>query len=219
MTDYFQTLVIGDYPQTAKEFVQTAAVARLAGQPATARLISETFVAMEAELVAMSERTAEIADAAIKDKIASTAVRAVETGDEPGGGLLEHIQSHPIAANAGIVGIAQIGGTGGLDELAYWRAQNYGLSTQNFLGRKISGFFYDNPQGANPLVPQQGVGDQPIFRPGRGGIGIIRNPIEERRFLEAGATAAAAYWQRERVAVVKRAVRRLSAALAQSARP
>lgn len=198
MTDYYQRFVVPDIPAVIRLFLATIAEARAAGNIATVEHLTLAFGDMEAELAAVATETAVIADEAIRERIHSTAKRAVQTVP---GGLIDQIKSEPIIPTAGIVGIGRISGT--LDTLPYWRSQEYGLDEQNFIGRVLHGFFHDFGF-TNPTEPAPGIGTQPYFQPDPlGGAGVIHNPIEARHFLRDGAEVAAAFWIREtrRVAV------------------
>lgn len=193
MADYYQRFVIPDVPEVYALFVQSIRDARSRGLIRTAEYLTLLFGEYREAMIALSVRTSEIADAEIKAHIRSSAKRAVQT--EPGG-LIDQIQSEPIRADAGMVGVARLDGTPGLDNLAYWRAQEYGLDA-GFVGRVIHGYFYDFG-GSNPTEPEHGRGDQPFFAPDSGGgFGTIKNPIEARHFLSKGTDAALVYWRRE----------------------
>lgn len=198
MTEFYQRFVVPDIPQVIRTFVATIAEARAAGYVATVEHLTLSFGEMEAELAAVAAETAVVADEAIRERIHSTTKRAAQT--QPGG-LLDQIASEPIIGAAGIVGIARISGR--LDSLPYWRAQEYGLDEQNFIGRVLHGFFFDFGY-TNPTEPSPGYGDQPYFQSDPlGGAGVIQHPIEARHFLRDGAEVAAAFWTKEtrRVAV------------------
>lgn len=198
MTDYYQRFVVPDIPAVIQLFLTTIAEAKAAGNIATVEHLTLAFGDMEAELAAVAAETVVLADATIRERIHSTAKRAVQTMP---GGLIDQIKSEAIVPTAGIVGIGKITGT--LDTLPYWRSQEYGLDEQNFIGRVLHGFFHDFGF-TNPTEPAPGYGNQPFFQPDPlGGAGVIQNPIEPRHFLRDGAEVAAAFWLREtrRVAV------------------
>lgn len=207
MTDYYQRFVIPDIVVMKTLFLHSIRKAQAKGLTSVANFMKVILVEMEDDLVQLSLRTVEIADEAIRSRIESTAKRAVST---KANGLIDHIHSEPIIADAGIVGIAQIDGAGGLDELPYWRAQEYGLD-EGFVGRLLFGFFYDFG-GTNPTEPQSGIDTQPyfLFDP-EGGAGRIQHPIEERKFLADGTNKAAVYWKREQRRIMNRAASRLRA--------
>lgn len=207
---YFQRFVIPDVPEVFALFIRTVKDAERRGLFGTADYLTLLFGEYRQSLINLAVRTAEIADDEIKAQIKATAKRSVQT--QPGG-LIDQIVSEPIRADAGMVGVGRIDGSPGLDNLEYWRAQEYGLD-EGFVGRTIHGFFYDQG-GTNPTEPEHGRGDQPLFAPdAAGGFGTIQNPIEARHFLAHGTDAALAYWKREQQRINANISRRLNTALA-----
>jgi hypothetical protein len=207
MTDYYRRYVVGDAPATMQAFIRVIQSARSIGLPALARSLEVALIQMEQELTLLGQRTVAIADTAIKDAIFATAKRAPQT---EAGGLLERVMSEVVIPTAAGVGIARLDSPG-LNELPYWRAQNYGLSTQNFLGRRIFGLFYDL-DFSNPQVPGAARGQARFHPTTLGGPGVIRRPIKPRHFLEAGDSAALAHWQQGRLRIETKAISEITAA-------
>lgn len=209
MADYYQRFVIPEVPEVYGMFIKTIRDAQRRGLIATADYLTLLFGEYRDSMISLSLRTAEVADASIQAAIKSSAKRSEQT--KPGG-LLDRVHSEPIRADAGLVGVGRLDGPDGMDNLAYWRAQEYGLE-EGFVGRVLHGFFYD-AGGANPTKPEHGRGDQPYFAPDAGGgFGTIRHPIQARHFMRDGTNTAAKFWLREQRRINTNFRRRLETAL------
>lgn len=200
--------------------VNRRAAAQVPPQPAPLLDAERAFVRLLAEhrkeLNAIALRTAATADAAMRSRLKSSAVRS-PTGVAPH--LSSLLVSRPLQPNTGWVGVAR---KSTLDRAInpntpgygpYWRAQEYGTGSSEVpsqTGRTIVGFFYGagaKGQGSRPArVYAGGGGPHPVFIPGsqragpkggKGGKGTIRKEIEGRHFIRDGADAAREKWRRD----------------------
>lgn len=189
-------------------------------QPAPLLTVERDLVRLLAkhrqELNTIATRTAATADAAMRARLKSSAVRS-PTGVAPH--LSTLLVSRPLQPNTGWVGVAR---KATLDRAInpntpgygpYWRAQEYGTGSKEVKsqrGRTIVGFFYGTGatgQGSRPAaIHAGGGGPHPVFIPGsqragpkggKGGKGTINKEIEGRHFIRDGADAAREKWRRD----------------------
>lgn len=217
MADYYQTFAVVNAHQVYAEFLRMIDYSRARGERHTARLLEFALVEFRRDMATLAEGTKARSEAEIEARIRSTARRAEEVSGRLVGGIVSDV----IEPDAAIVGIGRISGGGGLSDVPYWRAQEYGLR-EGFVGRVIHGYFDGGGLGRlQPLHAFSGRGVQPEFTldSSSGGFGTIRHPIQPRRFMERGAKAAERYWQAGRQKAVNRAVRTIQRAITVSKAP
>lgn len=163
---------------------------------------AQLLVSLDAELAALSLRTAGLADKAIRKRIATTQRRPATSHQHH---LADLIKSEPMPL--GSVAVAR------LDELnkavnpesssskSYWLTQEEGSKEtgNQMIGRVLFGRFVGPSHENRPLAEYRGAAGAPgsefIFGGPGSGYGTISHEIEGRHFLRDGAEAAWNYYR------------------------
>lgn len=210
MPDYWQTFALADAPVVYAEMLKVIALARTRGELRTAEYLEVALIDFRNQMREIASETKVRSEEEIKRRIESTARRAAEVSGDLMGGVVSDV----IQPDAAMVGVGRIT-DGGMGDVPYWRAQEYGLE-EGFVGRVIKGYFTDIG-GANPQAPDQffaGRGTQPEFQmDSSGGFGTIKHPIRPRHFMERGADTTARWWLAQTERAVNRTARQLARAL------
>lgn len=174
------------------------------------------FKKLHDDMRALGVRTAQFADAQIRDNIDATQVRP----DNGGSRLRDNILSRPISTSlpAAAVGVADMSV---LDKtvskhsrpVPYWRSQEFGLVVHDEV--IVPGFFEPGSEAPDP----QQFRVHPIFQQqvyAKGMPALLLKPGQrvaaERRFLRDGVAEAAMFRQRELKAIQGQALAALSRA-------
>lgn len=195
--------------QARREAAQLATTTRDPAWIVFGREIQAVQERFDADLLALSIKTAEVADKAIVSTLRSREFRP-PTGERPG--IKDVIESAPTVQGAfsmsevEIAHIAKLDTAVGPGGAAYWQTQEFGSSHN--VGRVIFGSFVGGPAGDS--VPSQLMFRRhPVFQPGPGGFGTINRPILAKHFLRDGTAIAETFW----LAGLKECVLRLVAGL------
>lgn len=165
---------------------------------------------MEREIRAAEIAVARAADRAIKKRIRATAKRPGPRSRR----LEQSIRSNPLPTKPFATGAVGVGRMDALNQTEYWRAQEFG--SKHLVGRVLRGVF--QPGDAPP--DQSMFREHPIFQGGSyegagTGAGVIRRPIEARRFLSYGTADAEALRRRLMRQIALRAHKRLAEVMVQ----
>lgn len=185
---------------------------------ATTRLLEAAYRTFQLELNELARVSALDAQKKMRERLRKTAKRP-DTGVTPH--LRTSLTARPLRGTGpfatGAVGVADKAhlekARSPVDDFAYWKVQEEG--TRANVGRAIRGYFFDKGF-VNATRPAPGFtgtpAAQPLFRSGRlgnfpasvsggigprggkGGKGVIKNPIRARHFIRDGAQAAHANW-------------------------
>lgn len=223
MTTYVRAFIVTDIVQVHEAYQRVIRRARTAGPRAkgTVALLERSYREFNRNLDLLAVTTAKDADLRIKEQLAKTA-RRPDTGVAPH--LRSGIKSAPLrtpgpfaTGAVGIVNLARIErivNPNDPSRVPYWIVQEEGSRAN--VGRTIFGYFFDRgfSNAQRPAPGYTGTANaQPLFSPGRagnlpasvqggigprggkGGKGVIRNPIPARHFVRDGANKARADWR------------------------
>lgn len=231
MARYVRRFTAPQVPLVHREFLTAIRLANEAGRPQTARLLQLAHIEYQRGLREVAVKTSKLATKGIKEQLSKTA-RRPDTGVRPH--LRDGIRSAPLGPIGGLEsGIVQVASLAALENVVnpddpnkvpYWIVQEEGSRAN--IGRTLVGFFYDRGfQG--PTKPAPGytgtAGAQPLFAPGtlipgprggRGGKGVITNPIPARHFVRDGRLPALAEYRRDLNRVQVEASKNIAAAFA-----
>lgn len=166
-------------------------------RPDVAAEVAVTLGSLQADLAILSERTAQLADARIRDRIHATAAPGREQTNRPHH-LADSIKSDPLPG--GGVAIALLDELNALENPetggVYWLAQEEGsVAVGNVMtGRVIFGEFFGRAGARRPTAGARGP--ESTFVSARygaavdPGFGTIQHEIEPRHFLRDGSLEA-----------------------------
>lgn len=183
--DFTRVFLMRGLEVVEREIRELFMTLRADGRPAQAQLVWEAYQAYLAELRRIARKIAVDAQAAIQDAEAGSRVRG--HGGQ-GAALGDFIgKSEPLLDLDGSVGIND---TRYLENsgVGWWWTNEFGFSGHE--GREIQGLFFPSatPPMSNPFSLD------PTFRPGRGGKGVIENPIPAREFVLEGSNKVSGEW-------------------------
>jgi hypothetical protein len=199
-------LDVGDVIYIQKTLLDARSDFLAAGDAATAARIAVIFDAFVTRIRKIAERTAELAEERIKDRIEATRVRP-----DTGRGRLKlknMVRAEAwdptgnIATGTVVIGIHEF-----LDRLPYWRAQEWGFRYSHtpkgfFAGPGYGGVFLPNPADFRL---------HPLFIPSSKGRAFQRAPvIGARHFMRDGTDAAVTYWRAETQAAINQTATQLT---------
>lgn len=218
MPDAYTTFYSSDMLLALRE------LSRLRGEAASVRPeiaveLTRALVNLERDLLVVSERTAKLADARIRDRIKATASKQRTVTERPFH-LTDGIVSEPLPLGGVAVGILseldkvrnpEDGGT-------YWRTQEEGSVAvgNRMTGRVLYGRFVGQGYSEVPVRGARGPGSEFMFGVLSGdtpGFGTIQHEIQPRHFLRDGSLEAFGIY-REEVKSLSRAYGKRVAALA-----
>jgi hypothetical protein len=195
--DYSAVLVMRGYAGLKADVLRVTAKLEADGQLLAAREISAAFVELTEELHVISADVAKRAHQAILDHEQQSRVRPDTQGGGPGGRLEDFIGES--SAFPEVPGTVLINDESVLrDNVPWWWTNEEGYS--GFIGRKISGRFFDAGWTGASRPSQDQIREHPLFRgamrpPGSNLKGaVIKNPIPAREFVLEGYKEAEVEW-------------------------
>ncbi len=198
------------------EALALTAVLDADGARAQASQVRQAYIQLLGSLNSIAASTALYAEEAIRQAEASSRVRP-DTGGAGGPRLGDYIgKSDPLTAVEGSVGIND---EDHLERTVPWWFTNEGPREggdySGHVGREIRGLFQPGSSRPNPGEFRT----HPLFSPGRGGKGIIQNPIPARHFVRDGGQQAATRWHAQVQAAKRKFLATCDRALASAPRP
>lgn len=185
--DYSMVLATVGLADLESEAIHLSQTLDADGAVAQASLVRQAFLKLVRELQDIAVRIARQAQQDIRDAEVNSRVRG-DTGGGGGARLGDYIgESDPLPGVEGSVGINNEQALS-QSPVYWWWTNEEGYS--GFIGRTIRGTF--QPGSASPSPGQ--FRQHPLFQPGGGGKGVIRNPIPARGFVGTGAHKAEAEW-------------------------
>lgn len=182
--DYTWVFTVSGLADLEREATLLARTLQADGAGGQASIVRNAYFALLRELKSIARDSAKAADQEIKATEVATRVRGHGGGGPSLGDFIG--KSDPLDDVEGSVGVndepfLEDNGVG------WWWTNEYGYS--GHIGRTIQGTFL--PSGTPPI---SGGGGDVLFVPGRGGQGVIRNPIPDRHFVEDGMALARSRW-------------------------
>lgn len=186
MDDYAYFLYVNELPELLVATNALEARLRAAGNPVGANRVIRAYGVLRDELLALGLSVSTEGTKILREKERTSRVRP-DTLGEGGPRLEDYLQADPLSATLwGSVGIAN---ETLLDHgVEWWSTNEEGSSAR--VGGVLRGVF-----GPGEAAPDAGeFREHPIFEPGRGGSGVIRNPIPARHFVEHSIPEIEALW-------------------------
>lgn len=221
---YARILFIKDLAELDRTILRLQAEADADGAPNQARVIRQAYIELLRDLETISLKYAKRFTTDIQDEQTHTMVRP--PAQDPAGDMNSHLESDPLLALPGSVGIVN---EKKIDQSPafWWWTNEIGYSGNE--GREINGLFYDAGfQGRGVGATGAMFRDHPLFRPGGpqpdgdGGLTdgggrlqptmTIANPIPARHFVRNVIERLEPLWREEiRAAKAKMETRVLTA--------